>query len=120
VHFQDYTAFQFSDKLSSTSERAGKKSSRADEDAAFLAHGRKIFHHTTEDSFGEPVWKGSIAHAQLVQDIIDEKNLTMSITITFCLCFGLYIYNGDWFFVRFNDKVVNLAMECRVTLSTVN
>ena len=69
IHFQDYTALQFANKLGSVRKRISQKSDRSEEDAKFLAHDRKIYPQPTEDWRGEPTWKGSPAQKALIGDI---------------------------------------------------
>jgi hypothetical protein len=58
-NFQNYTNLGFATKLMALRERAEERTSRADEDAAALAHDRGIFPKPIEDTKGQPMWKGS-------------------------------------------------------------
>jgi len=70
-NFQDYTKLDFATKLWSARERVGKKKGRADDDAAALAHDRKMYPAPTHDVHGDEMWKGSKAQELLKKDIAD-------------------------------------------------
>lgn len=67
--FQDYT--HFASRLLSLRKKSESRGDRAKEDADALAHDRKIFPAPTEDTKGQPMWKGSKAQELLRKDIKD-------------------------------------------------
>lgn len=72
--FQDYQALNFANKLRNLRDKVEVKSTRASEDAQFLAHDRLIFPPSTEDTKAQPWWPESEAQALLRQDINDKKH----------------------------------------------
>jgi len=76
-NFENYTNLGFATKLMALRERAEERTSRADEDAAAIAHDRGIFPKPIEDTKGQPMWKGSKAQELLQQDMAANKHKEM-------------------------------------------
>jgi len=68
----------FASRLRSLRNKVKEKNTRADVDAAALAHDRAMFPRPVQDGCGLPHWADSDAKARLIEDIDTGRCKTMS------------------------------------------